>query len=189
MKQVKSVEMEVGKVVGELTKGYLEKGLVLTRFETGGINSFTKIMVFSSTETTAKEVIFVRTHDSYRWYEEGIRTHRVYTSTLSEDKAGTGFIDSMFEEADKEEVAEFILFANRGKQFVMSQEEHEAMVAKRKERSRNSYIAKYAHQFKVEKLKSVKGFKRQSATVTRLSGTKLIYEVVGSEKGSKRVSL
>ena len=48
MKRIESIKLEVGKVISELTQKYLNQGLVLTRFETGGINGFTKVMVFSS---------------------------------------------------------------------------------------------------------------------------------------------
>ena len=61
MKQITSIETEIGKIVSQLTKEMLEKGLILTHFKTGGINSWTRILVFSSSETTRKQVIFVRT--------------------------------------------------------------------------------------------------------------------------------
>ena len=57
MKQITSIETEIGKIVSQLTKEMLEKGLILTRFETGGINSWTRILVFSSTETTRKQTV------------------------------------------------------------------------------------------------------------------------------------
>lgn len=189
MKQITSIETEIGKIVSQLTKEMLEKGLILTRFETGGINSWTRILVFSSTETTRKQVIFVRTKNNLHWYTEGIVEYRIYRSTMSENATGTSFLDSMFEDADKEELANLITFTNRGRKFLLEDDEYEAMVEKRKKRSRLGYDKFYPYIFHVDRLKTVKGFKRQSATITRLTGyTKATYEIVGDEKGNKRVS-
>ena len=189
MKQITSIETEIGKIVSQLTKEMLEKGLILTRFETGGINSWTRILVFSSTETTRKQVIFVRTKNNYHWYTEGVMEYRIYRSTMSANAASTGFLDAMFEEADKKELANLIVFTNRSKQFLLDDEEYEAMVEKRKQRSRLGYDKTYPYIFHVDRLKTVKGFKRQSATITRLTGyATLMYEIDGDEKGNKRVS-
>lgn len=119
MKQITSIETEIGKIVSQLTKEMLEKGLILTRFETGGINSWTRILVFSSTETTRKQVIFVRTKNNYHWYTEGVMEYRIYRSTMSANAASTGSLDAMFEEADKKELANLIVFTNRSKQFLL----------------------------------------------------------------------
>ena len=124
MKRIESIKLEVGKVISELTQKYLNQGLVLTRFETGGINGFTKVMVFSSLNSSEQQVIFAR-ESSVECYlkVQKVATHTVYTATMTEEEAGIGFIDSMFEGAEKEVVTEFVLMKHRGKQFLVTKEE------------------------------------------------------------------
>ena len=190
MKRIESIKLEVGKVISELTQKYLNQGLVLTRFETGGINGFTKVMVFSSLDSSEQQVIFARESNVECYLKvQKVATHTVYTATMTEEETGTGFIDTMFEGAEKEVVTEFVLMKHRGKQFLVTKEELDGMVATMEARQAQSYKRGQSHRFTVSKLKTVSGFKRQGAVITRMGGSKLAYEIVGLEKGSKRVEL
>ena len=186
MKRIESIKLEVGKVISELTQKYLNQGLVLTRFETGGINGFTKVMVFSSLDSSEQQVIFARESNVECYLKvQKVATHTVYTATMTEEETGTSFIDTMFEGAEKEVVTEFVLMKHRGKQFLVL----DGMVATMEARQAQSYKGGQLHRFTVSKLKTVSGFKRQGAVITRMGGSKLAYEIVGLEKGSKRVEL
>ena len=90
----------------------------------------------------------------------------------------------MFEKAEKDVCDEFFMINSTGRcpQVVESRKELEEISELRMKRIAQKGTSQ--HSFSVKKLKTVSGYKRQGATVTRLSGGRLKYRIAGETQGS-----
>lgn len=182
------IEMKVGETVSRLTAQYLSEGLVLTRVEHGGLNNAYQVLIFFSSNKDVAKVIFVEEDFVKMLSISDAKQFIIYTAIMSKEDTRTGFIDELFEKAEKDVCDEFFMINSTGRcpQVVESRKELEEISELRMKRIAQKGTSQ--HSFSVKKLKTVSGYKRQGATVTRLSGGRLKYRIAGEKQGSKIVA-